>query len=92
MFLGRDLFEERNYSEQTAVLIDEEVRRLVDDCYTQARQTLLEHRAQLDLLATRLLEKEVLDGDEVKQLVGPLTAAFGATNHSSGNSHSQSAT
>jgi len=72
MFLGRDLFEERNYSEQTAVLIDEEIRKFVDACYERARQTLIDHRSQLDLLATTLLEKEVLDGDEVKKLVGPL--------------------
>ena len=74
MFLGRDLFEERNYSEQTAVLIDEEVRRLIDTAYERARQALLAHRAQLDLLAQALLEKEVLDGEEVKRLVGPITA------------------
>ena len=73
MFLGRDLFEERNYSEQTAVLIDEEVRRLIDACYERARQTLVEHRATLDTLANALLEKEVLDGEEVKRIVGPLT-------------------
>jgi cell division protease FtsH len=77
MFLGRDLFEERNYSEQTAVLIDEEVRRLIDVCYGRARQTLMGHRAQLDLLANTLLEKEVLDGEEVKKLVGPLAAPAG---------------
>ncbi len=75
MFLGRDLFEERNYSEQTAVLIDEEVRRLVDTAYERARQTLLAHRAQLDLLAQALLEKEVLDGEEVKRLIGPIAAS-----------------
>ena len=74
MFLGRDLFEERNYSEQTAVLIDEEVRRLIDTAHERARQALLTHRAQLDRLAQALLEKEVLDGEEVKRLVGPITA------------------
>jgi len=75
MFLGRDLFEERNYSEQTAVLIDEEIRRLVDAAHERARQTLTAHRDQLDLLATTLLEKEVLDGEDVKRLVGPLAAS-----------------
>jgi len=70
MFLGRDLFEERNYSEQTAVMIDEEVRRLVDTCYETAHGTLVEHRDQLEQLATALLEKEVLDSEEVKRLVG----------------------
>ena len=72
MFLGRDLFEERNYSEQTAVIIDEEIRRFVDACYDTARTLLVEHRPKLELLATTLLEKEVLDADEVKQLLAPL--------------------
>ncbi|MBI4342641.1 MAG: AAA family ATPase, partial [Candidatus Omnitrophica bacterium] len=86
MFLGRDLFEERNYSEQTAVLIDEEVRRLVDGCYDRARKTLLDHRTQLDLLATTLLEREVLDGDEVKRLVSPAgTSSDAAASHPENN-------
>ena len=75
MFLGRDLFEERNYSEQTAVLIDEEIRRLVDAAHERARQTLTAHRTQLEVLANTLLEKEVLDGEEVKRLVGALAAS-----------------
>jgi cell division protease FtsH len=84
MFLGRDLFEERNYSEQTAILIDEEIRRLVDACYERARQTLLAHRAQLETLANALLEREVLDGEEVKKLVGPLGPSAAAL-HSGNN-------
>jgi cell division protease FtsH len=77
VFLGRDLFEERNYSEQTAVLIDEEIRRIIDSCYDQAKDELQSHRQQLDLLAHSLLEKEVLDGEEVKRILGlpPGTAA-----------------
>jgi len=70
MFLGRDLFEERNYSEQTAIQIDEEIRRIIDACHASAKQTLVAHRSQLDTLATVLLEKEVLDGEEVRQLLG----------------------
>ena len=70
MFLGRDLFEDRNYSEQTAIMIDEEVRRLVDTSYQRARQLLHEHRAQLETVANALLEREVLDGEEVKRIVG----------------------
>ena len=70
VFLGRDLFEERNYSEQTAVRIDEEIRRILDTCYERAKQALSTHREKLDLLATRLLEKEVLDGEEVKRILG----------------------
>jgi cell division protease FtsH len=75
IFLGRDLFEERNYSEQTAVLIDEEIRRIVDGCYERAKHELVTHRAKLEALATALLEKEVLDGEEVKQILGLQPAA-----------------
>ncbi len=92
MFLGRDLFEERNYSEQTAVLIDEEIRRLIDVCYERARHTLIEHRAQLELLANTLLEQEVLEGEEVKKLLGPLSPAASPSDAShSDNSRSQTA-
>ena len=70
IFLGRDLFEERNYSEQTAVVIDEEIRRLIDTCHTTAKQQLSAHREQLEHLARKLLEKEVLDQAEVRRLVG----------------------
>ncbi len=75
MFLGRDLFEERNYSEQTAVLIDEEIRRIIDGAYARATQALTANRAKLDTLAGSLLEKEVLDGNEVKRLLGFAVAA-----------------
>ena len=81
VFLGRDLFEERNYSEQTAVLIDEEIRRIVDTCFAQARSELTTHHDQLDVLARALLEREVLDGEEVKRILGlPATAQPSATN------------
>ena len=70
VFLGRDLFEERNYSEQTAVLIDEEIRRIIDGAYTKARSELTAHRDKLETLAKSLLEKEVLDGEEVKRILG----------------------
>ena len=79
MFLGRDLFEERNYSEQTAVLIDEEIRKVVDACYERARGVLKDHREQLDRLATTLLEREVLDGEDVKRLVGVSAASATST-------------
>ncbi len=90
MFLGRDLFEERNYSEQTAVLIDQEIRRLVDACYHQARRLIAEHRAELDVLAEALLEKEVLDGEAVRRLIG-LPQSSGPDSPISSNDHSPSA-
>ena len=70
VFLGRDLAEERNYSEETARKIDEEVRKIVDDCFQQAKTLLMENHDKLDLLAKTLLEREVLDAEEVKKLLG----------------------
>lgn len=69
LFLGRDLFEERNYSEQTAILIDQEIKKIVDVCYTRAKDELAKTKERLDRLANALLEKEVMDGEEVKRIL-----------------------
>ncbi|MDO8674724.1 MAG: ATP-dependent zinc metalloprotease FtsH [Candidatus Omnitrophota bacterium] len=69
IFLGRDLFEERNYSEDTARKIDEEVHALVHGSYDRAKALLLQYRDKLDLLAGRLIEKEVLDIEEARVLL-----------------------
>lgn len=65
VFLGRDIIKDKNYSEKTAVEIDEEIRRIVEDCYNQAKKLLDEKRDKLDILANILLEKEVLDAEDV---------------------------
>ena len=70
LFLGRDIVEERNYSEDTAKLIDTEVKHIVDECYLQAKQLLQKNLDKLKLLTKTLLEKEVLDGQEVRRLIG----------------------
>ncbi|MFA7294555.1 MAG: ATP-dependent zinc metalloprotease FtsH, partial [Candidatus Omnitrophota bacterium] len=70
VFLGRDLMEERNYSEQTARIIDEEVKKITDDAYDKALNLLKNSKDKLRLLADTLLEKEVLSGDEVKRILG----------------------
>ena len=70
IFLGRDLYEEKNYSDQTALIIDQEIKRIVDECYNRAKQALIDNRDKLTALATKLLEKEVLDVKEVKELLG----------------------
>ena len=70
VFLGRDLGEERNYSEEIAHLIDVEIKRIIDECYVRAKNELTAHQEQLKALATALLEKEVLDAEEVKRIVG----------------------
>jgi len=58
-----------DYSEKTAEAIDHEIKRLIDEAHERARLLLKEHRDKLDRLAAALLEKEVLEGDEVKQLL-----------------------
>jgi cell division protease FtsH len=70
VFLGRDLMEERNYSEQTARIIDEEVKKITDDAYDKALTLLKNSRDKLKLLSDTLLEKEVLSGEEVKRVLG----------------------
>ncbi len=69
MFLGRDLFEEKNYSEETARKIDEEVHGLVHEAYNRAKKLLSDHRDKLDLLAKRLIEKETMDIEEARVLL-----------------------
>ncbi|MBU0548305.1 MAG: ATP-dependent zinc metalloprotease FtsH [Candidatus Omnitrophica bacterium] len=70
VFLGRDIMEERNYSEQTARIIDEEVKKITDDAYGYALNLLKGSQDKLRLLSEALLEKEVLSGEEVKRILG----------------------
>ena len=70
VFLGRDIMEEKNYSEETARVIDEEVKKLVDEAYVKAKALLQQTLDKLKLLSNTLLEKEVLNGEEVKNLLG----------------------
>ncbi len=70
VFLGRDISEERNYSEKTACLIDEEVKRIVDECFNTAKSRLQENKEKLDRLAEELIKKETLDESEVCDLLG----------------------
>jgi cell division protease FtsH len=70
VFLGRDIMEEKNYSEETARMIDEEVKRIVDEAYSRAKGILGGNLDKLKLLSQALLEKEVLSGEEVKKLLG----------------------
>ncbi len=70
MYLGIQGQEERNYSEQTAKLIDDEVRALVEEGHARATRIITEKREILDRLARLLLEKEVISGEEVARLTG----------------------
>lgn len=68
IFLGREISEQRDYSEAIAEQIDREVRKLVNEAYERARAILREHRDALDQIATRLLEVETISRDEFEKL------------------------
>jgi cell division protease FtsH len=68
VFLGRDFGHTKNYSEATAVEIDSEIRRIVQENYERTRQILGDHQEGLLRVAEALLEKETLDGAEVRRL------------------------
>ena len=69
IFLGREIAQHRDYSEDTAIKIDLEVRRLVDEGYNRAKDILSGSRETLNRIALALLEREVLDANEIKMLV-----------------------
>ncbi|MBN2551050.1 MAG: ATP-dependent zinc metalloprotease FtsH [Anaerolineales bacterium] len=71
IFLGREISEQRDYSEAVAEEIDEEVRRLVSDAYERAVQILNEHRQFLDAVAQRLLEVETISREEFESIFPP---------------------
>ena len=68
VFLGRDLAQAKNYSEETAGLIDEEVKRIIDKAYNTAREILRNNMDKLTAVATKLLEKEKIDGEEFEEI------------------------
>ncbi|MEC5179848.1 ATP-dependent zinc metalloprotease FtsH [Arthrobacter sp. CG_A4] len=67
-FLGRDAGHERNYSDQIAYIVDEEVRRLIDGAHDEAYAILIENRDVLDQLALELLERETLNQAEIAEV------------------------
>ncbi len=69
IFLGREIAQHRDYSEATAIQIDEEVRKMVSRGYATAKGILSEHRETLIQIAKALIEREVLDASEIKLLV-----------------------
>jgi len=69
IFLGREIAQHRDFSEDTALQIDREVKRIVSSGYESARNILLNNRDTLDRIAQALLEREVIDANEVKLLM-----------------------
>jgi len=69
IFLGREIAQHRDFSEETAIKIDEEVRRFVNDAYDRAKKILEDNRDKLVAIAKALLEREVLDASEMQLLI-----------------------
>jgi cell division protease FtsH len=68
VFLGREIGEQRNYSEEVAEAIDQEVRRLVEDAYGRAREIIRGYRAKLDELAHYLISNETIDAEQFQAM------------------------
>lgn len=75
VFLGRDFMEDRNYSEEVAYSIDKEVRRILDSCYEKVKTTLSENKNLLDAITLELLEKEVLEAEDLDRILGVQNAS-----------------
>ncbi len=69
VFLGRDMMRSKDYSEQTARNIDDEVKRIIDEAYRTAKEIIDTHRDKLEMIAKALLEYETLDGLQVADIV-----------------------
>lgn len=69
VFLGRDYGNERNYSDQIAYEIDQEMQNIIHECYSRCTDLLTKHRDELDLIANTLLRVETLDAGQIRQLI-----------------------
>ena len=70
IFLGREMGLHRNFSEETAQIIDSEITRFVDEAHKKAQKLLKENVNKLKAIAQKLLEKEILDGKEIDEIIG----------------------
>jgi cell division protease FtsH len=68
VFLGREISEQRNYSDEVAYKIDQEIRRLIDEAYERAEAVLTEHMDKLKAISELLIERETIDADEMEAL------------------------
>jgi cell division protease FtsH len=75
-FLGRDLGHVKDYSDSVAAQIDEEIHRFVDEAREEAREILTKYREKLDLMVSRLLEKETLEKEEVAEILAEVAKQF----------------
>jgi cell division protease FtsH len=83
IFLGRDLGEQRNYSDEVAKQIDEEVRAIIDRAYDRAHTALTENRERLDRLAAKLVAEETVDSEAFEELFADLPPKTDVRTHGS---------
>jgi cell division protease FtsH len=69
VFLGKEMAEQRNYSEKTAACIDEEIQNLLSSAFKRARKVIMQNRSKLDIIAKTLIEREILEGEEFETLL-----------------------
>ena len=69
VFLGRDYNQTKNFSDQVALLIDQEVKKIIDDCYSKAKKIVSNEKKLIDILAGVLIEKETITKEEIEDLV-----------------------
>jgi cell division protease FtsH len=74
VFLGREIGEQRNYSEEVARAIDEEIRRIINEAYEKAKSILTQHKDTLVRLAKKLIEVETLEGEELEAVLSAVPA------------------
>jgi len=74
IFLGRELTAHKNYSEKTAEMIDEEVKKIIQRNYERAEKIIGDHKTQLEAIVKLLLEREVLSSDEINAVLGKTAA------------------
>jgi cell division protease FtsH len=72
VFLGRDMGHQRDYSEEIASIVDEEVKRLIETAHDEAWEILVEHRDVLDRFVLEILEKETLNKEEIAEIFAPV--------------------
>ena len=69
VFLGRDYNQTKNFSDQVALLIDQEVKKIIDDCYKEAKKIISKEKKLIEVLANELITKETLTKEEIERLV-----------------------
>ena len=74
VFLGRELTRPAGYSNETSRIVDEEIKRIVNECYVKAKAALSENRKALDAIAARLIENEVIDAVEISDIIAAAKA------------------